>query len=189
VAASTHEGEEAAALAAHRTLLAQSPQAALILVPRHPQRFDAVARLVEQSGLRDARRSLGPPQADTQVFLGDSMGEMFAYLAAADLAFVGGSLVPVGGHNVLEPAALGLPVLFGPHMHNFMAARELLLEAGAALEVQNAAVLAQRLDELIASPAAREKMGLAGQQAVAANRGALERLLKLLDETSAPRQA
>ncbi|MBL6749625.1 MAG: lipid IV(A) 3-deoxy-D-manno-octulosonic acid transferase [Nevskia sp.] len=183
-AASTHEGEEAAALAAHRELLARWPDAALILVPRHPQRFDEVARLVEKSGLRLARRSAGEPEPGTQVFLGDSMGEMFAYLAAADTAFVGGSLAPVGGHNVLEPAALGLPVLFGPHMHNFAAARELLLQAGAAYAVDGAATLAQRLGELFEAPALRARMGAAGSEAVAANRGAVERLLALLEQTA-----
>ncbi len=180
IAASTHEGEEQAALAAHRELLRQRPDSALILVPRHPQRFDEVAKLVERSGLVGARRSQAAPDARTQVFLGDSMGEMFAYFAAADVAFVGGSLVAVGGHNVLEPAALGLPVLFGPHMHNFVAARDLLLQHQAAAAIGDAASLGAELIALFGDAARRARMGRAGQAAVEANRGALRNLLQLL---------
>ena len=180
IAASTHEGEEQAALDAHRELLRRLPHCALILVPRHPQRFDEVAKLVERSGLRSARRSQASPDAQTQVFLGDSMGEMFAYFAAADLAFVGGSLAPVGGHNVLEPAALGLPVLFGPHMHNFIAARDLLLGRHAAIAVADAADLACQLAALFGDRAQCARMGEAGRAAVETNRGALKRLLGLL---------
>jgi 3-deoxy-D-manno-octulosonic-acid transferase len=180
IAASTHEGEEQAALEAQRALLQELPEAALILVPRHPQRFDEVARLVERAGLRQARRSAGEPDAATQVWLGDSMGEMPAYFAAADIAFVGGSLAPVGGHNVLEPAALGLPVLFGPHMHNFVAARELLLGHQAAQELAAAEALAPALRALFGDAPRRAAMGAAGRAAVEANRGALDRLLRLL---------
>jgi 3-deoxy-D-manno-octulosonic-acid transferase len=182
IAASTHEGEEALVLAVHRQILQTLPNALLLLVPRHPQRFQEVARLIDKTGLPFVRRSelslAGPAAA---VFLGDSMGEMYAYLAAADLAFVGGSLVPVGGHNVLEPAALALPVLFGPHMHNFQAARELLLEAGAALEIADQAALARQTLSLLGDRVRRARMGQAGHAAVEANRGALERLLALIE--------
>ncbi len=181
IAASTHEGEEQAAIDAQRELLKQLPDAALILVPRHPQRFDEVAKLIERSGLASARRSQAAPDLRTQVLLGDSMGEMFAYFAAADVAFVGGSLAPVGGHNVLEPAALGVPVLFGPQMHNFIAARDLLLVSDAALEVGDAGQLAARLMSLFGDAAQRARMGQAGKAAVEANRGALRKLLALLD--------
>ena len=181
IAASTHEGEEQAVVDAHHELLKQLPDSVLILVPRHPQRFDEVAKLVERSGLLSARRSQAPPNLHTQLLLGDSMGEMFAYFAAADVAFVGGSLVPVGGHNVLEPAALGLPVLFGPHMHNFIAARDLLLGSDAALEVGDAGQLAATLLTLFGDAAQRARMGQAGKEAVEANRGALRKLLALLD--------
>ena len=180
IAASTHEGEEQAALDAHRFLLKTRPDCALILVPRHPQRFDEVAKLIERSDLRYTRRSAAEPDARTQVLFGDSMGEMLAYFAAADLAFVGGSLVPVGGHNVLEPAALGLPVLFGPHMHNFIAARDLLLQHQAAQALESAADLAPVLRGLFGDAARSAAMGAAGKAAVAANRGALEKLLRLL---------
>lgn len=181
IAASTHEGEEEIVLAAHCELRRTLPDALLVLVPRHPQRFDGVARLVERSGLSCRRRSRldAEDASSAPVLLGDSMGEMFMYFAAADVAFVGGSLVPVGGHNVLEPALLGKPVLFGPHMHNFVAARELLLGAGAAVEVGER-LLADSLAALLGDAQRRERMGEAGYAAVAANRGARERLLALI---------
>lgn len=198
IAASTHEGEELAALHAHQAVLDVLPEAVLILVPRHPQRFDEIWSLLRDSGLSAERRSRlqaldrlsagtqGDDEAvhdvrDTQVLLGDSMGEMYYYLAAADLAFVGGSLARVGGHNVLEPAALGLPVLFGPHMSNFAAARGLLLRLGAAEEVEDAADLAGEVASLLADPARSAQMGRAGEAAVAGNRGALARLLATLE--------
>lgn len=190
LAASTHEGEEAAALAAHAALVELQPEALLVLVPRHPQRFDGVWSLIEAAGFPAERRtrlsaldrSGHPPELEgAQVFLGDSMGEMFLYLAMADVVFVGGSLATVGGHNVLEPAALGLPVLFGPHMHNFEAARALLLERDAAIEVEDAARLAEELAVLIAGPERRRVMGEHGASAVAGNRGALKRLMVIIE--------
>lgn len=186
VAASTHEGEEEVLLAAHVGLLRERPDALLILVPRHPQRFDATERLVEKCELALLRRSaIAPgsaaaPLASVSVLLGDSMGEMFLYLAASDIAFVGGSLVPIGGHNVLEPAALGLPVLFGPHMHNFLGARSLLMEAQGAIEVSERS-LTDTLRVLLGDGARRRQIGAAACAAVAANRGALARLQALLD--------
>lgn len=183
LAASTHEGEDAQVLYAHQQLLREQPDARLILVPRHPQRFDAVASLIEGRGLALQRRSQW--QTDSAlpggaVLLGDSMGEMFLYLAAADQVFVGGSLVPVGGHNVLEPAALGRPVLHGPHMHNFEAARDLLQAAKAAVEVADADTLAAALNRNCSDPAAAQSMGRNGRQAVEANRGTLQRILSHL---------
>lgn len=181
IAASTHEGEESAALDAHLSIRQTMPDALLLLVPRHPQRFDEVARRIEKTGLKFERRSALSDPAACAVLLGDSLGEMWMYLAASDLAFVGGSLVPVGGHNVLEPAALALPVLFGPHMHNFLPARELLLGAGAARELAGGEELAAAVTTLLTDTASRARMGQAGSRAVLANRGALERLLQLLD--------
>lgn len=181
IAASTHEGEEDAALTAHQRILEAFPEALLIIVPRHPQRFDAVARLIEKRGMSCRRRSApATDAARPAVFLGDSMGEMFLYFAMSDVAFVGGSLAPVGGHNVLEPAALSLPVLFGPHMHNFIAARDLLLHTGAAEQVDTAAALASSVLDLLHDAQRASAMGAAGAQAVAANRGALARLLALV---------
>ncbi|NKF21039.1 lipid IV(A) 3-deoxy-D-manno-octulosonic acid transferase [Solimonas marina] len=187
VAASTHEGEDELLLGAHRQLLQTHADAVLLLVPRHPQRFDAVARLIERERFTLQRRSVlgaldgSPAPIDAQVLLGDSMGEMFAFFAAADIAFVGGSLVPVGGHNVLEPAALGLPVLFGPQMHNFIQARDLLLDAQGGVGV-DAANLAETLRALFDDPARRIALGVAGRAVVAANRGALQKLLTAIGE-------
>ena len=188
VAASTHEGEEQAVLDAHIILRRSFPDAVLILVPRHPQRFDAVARMIERSGLAFVRRStledlaaLPDSSLSSPVLLGDSMGELVLFLATADVAFVGGSLVPVGGHNVLEPAALGVPVLFGPHMFNFDPARELLLDCEAARQIGGARDLAPMIESLLKDAALRTRMGLAGKKAVSDNRGALRRLLDLIE--------
>ncbi len=179
IAASTHDGEEAAALAAHTQLLQTQADALLILVPRHPQRFDSCWNLIDGSGLRSVRRGDRGGDAQTQVLLGDSMGEMFVYLSAADIAFVGGSLVDIGGHNILEPAAIGLPVLFGPHMQNFTAARELLLGRGGT-EVANVDALGVALSAAFADAASRRSAGLEAQRAVTANRGALQNLLQAI---------
>jgi 3-deoxy-D-manno-octulosonic-acid transferase len=192
VAASTHEGEEEQVLQAHAAVLKQDTHALLVLVPRHPQRFDAVAKLIQRHGHPLVRRSAfsspesrvpSPGGIPSPVLLGDSMGEMFLYFGMADAAFVGGSLVPVGGHNVLEPAAIGLPVLFGAHMHNFVAAADLLLGAKAAVQVHDASALATQVGALLRDPAKRAAMGEAGSAAVSANRGALARLEKILDAT------
>jgi 3-deoxy-D-manno-octulosonic-acid transferase len=186
IAASTHDGEEAAALHAHRILLARQRGALLLLVPRHPERFDAVARLAQDSGLRTLRRSaIGETTVldGVQVLVGDSMGELALYLGAADIAFVGGSLVEIGGHNVLEPAALGLPVLFGPYTFNFEQACVLLLERGAARRLDGVLELEPALSKLFHDGAQRAAMGRAGREVLAANRGALDRLLKLIENT------
>ncbi len=134
IAASTHAGEDEQILEAFAQLRTHWPDLLLLLVPRHPERFDGVAALCQQRGFNVVRRSDQQPcDPETAVFLGDSMGELLLFYAAADLAFVGGSLVPTGGHNVLEPALLGLPVLFGPHMFNFTEAGERLLDGGSRL--------------------------------------------------------
>jgi 3-deoxy-D-manno-octulosonic-acid transferase len=178
IAGSTHEGEEAALLAAHARLRKTYREALLVLVPRHPQRFAAVAALCEQAGMRVARRSLDEwPDAATAVYLGDTMGDLLALYGAGDLAFVGGSLVPIGGHNLLEPAALGVPVLTGPALANFEEVAEVLRAADALVEVADAESLAAALAALFADPAARRRLGEAARAVVAANRGALGRTL------------
>ncbi|WP_299691064.1 lipid IV(A) 3-deoxy-D-manno-octulosonic acid transferase [Hydrocarboniphaga sp.] len=180
IAASTHEGEEEALLKAHVELRRHQSDALLILVPRHPQRFDAAARSIERASLSYVRRSSNADPANAAVLLGDSMGEIFLYYAASDVAFVGGSLMPIGGHNVLEPAAIGLPVVFGPHMHNFLPARDLLIERDAAIQVEAETALAPTIHRLLGDTALRTRMGEAGRAAISANRGALQRLLQLL---------
>ena len=179
IAASTHAGEDELVLQAHQQLLQHQPQALLILVPRHPERFDAVARLVQQADLRLVRRSAGQqPEPADQVFLGDSMGELMQFYACADVAFVGGSLIAGGGHNYLEPAALGLPILSGPHRFNFVEISELLEQAGALVEVAGAEPMAVQVGEWLNSDQTRRQAGAAGQAVVKANQGALERLLQ-----------
>lgn len=179
IAASTHAGEDEQVIAAHRELLALLPDALLILVPRHPERFNDVARLLEGADLKFIRRSSGeaPMRAD-QVLLGDSMGELLMFYACADAAFVGGSLIAHGGHNYLEPAALGLPIISGPHSFNFTEISELLEGAGALQRVQNQAELAGAVAHLLAEPKVARQAGAAGLSVVRDNQGALERLLE-----------
>jgi 3-deoxy-D-manno-octulosonic-acid transferase len=182
IAASTHAGEDEIVLAAHRQLLARHPQALLILVPRHPERFAAVAELCRKEGFASVRRSQGEAVgAGIDVLVGDTMGELLFLYALADVAFVGGSLVPNGGHNLLEPAALGKPVLSGPHLFNFLEIAAQLRDAGALWEVSNAAELASAVDALWSDPAMIKLMRNAGLDVLKANQGALERLLAGLE--------
>ncbi|MFV3412672.1 lipid IV(A) 3-deoxy-D-manno-octulosonic acid transferase [Pseudomonas nitroreducens] len=178
IAASTHAGEDEIILAAHRQLLKKHPQALLILVPRHPERFNPMFELCAREGFRTQRRSIDEPvTADTQVLLGDTMGELLFLYALADVAFVGGSLVPNGGHNLLEPAALGKPVLSGPHLFNFLEIAAQLSEVGALREVVDAPSLAVAVAALWDEPAAAKRMAEAGLGVMKANQGALQRLL------------
>ncbi len=178
IAASTHEGEDEIVLAAHRQLLASYPNALLILVPRHPERFDRVFALCQEQGLATLRRSSGAAVAPgTSVLLGDTMGELLFLYALADSAFVGGSLVPNGGHNLLEPAALAKPVLSGPHLFNFLEIAAMLRSAGALQEVDDAQGLAVAVQRLFELPRDAQKMAEAGLQVMRANQGALKRLL------------
>ena len=178
IAASTHAGEDEIVLAAHRQLLETRPNALLILVPRHPERFNSVHELCLSDGLTTRRRATGEAvQAGDQVLLGDTMGELLFLYALADIAFVGGSLVANGGHNLLEPAALGKPVLSGPHLFNFLEIAAQLRAAGALSEVADAAQLAERTASLLDTPAEAQRMSAAGLAVLKANQGALERLL------------
>ena len=182
IAASTHAGEEEQVLDAFEQVRQQHPESLLMLVPRHPQRFDEVAGLCRSRGLAMVRRTAGQPvTATTQVYLGDTMGELPVMFAAADLAFVGGSLVPVGGHNLLEPAALGRAALTGPHHFNFSDITAQLCARGAVQEVADAAMLAQTVSTLLGDPGARDAMGEAGQAVVQANQGALARTMMALE--------
>ncbi len=181
IAASTHEGEDEYILAAHTDILRKHPDALLILVPRHPERFDHVASLCKNHNLTLCRRSARTPcESRTQVFLGDTMGELRLFYAASDVAFVGGSLVATGGHNVLEAAALARPVIFGPHMFNFTEASQLLLDADAGMRIDAPAGLAKNIDTLFEDGNRRSHMGEAGKQVVVNNRGALDRTMALI---------
>jgi 3-deoxy-D-manno-octulosonic-acid transferase len=182
IAASTHEGEEEHVLDALALLRETQPDALLLLVPRHPERFPKVAALVQRRGFQLVRRTEGHAcTAATDVFLGDTLGELPLFYAAADVAFVAGSLVPVGGHNMLEPAALGVPVLTGPQLFNFTDISAALLAAGAARQVDDSTQLAQAVGELLMDAGQRQAMGAAGRQLVADNRGALARLLERIE--------
>ena len=184
-AGSTHAGEEEQLVDAHARFRETHPDAVLLLVPRHQDRFDAVADLLARRGINFARRSAMGKSArvsgEVSVLLGDTVGELTVLYAAADIAFVGGSLVPIGGHNLLEPAALGLPVLTGPSHSNGKEIAQLLLTRGAALQVNGAADLADVLRRLIEDPAERHRIGRAGQEIIAANRGSLAKLLGLIE--------
>ena len=169
-------------LAAHEALLAEAPETLLMLAPRHPDRFGIVAELLKAHGLRFVKRSEGiAPDGSTQVLLVDTVGELGALYGAADVAFVGGSLVPIGGHNLLEPAALGIAVLTGPYYSNGKDVARLLLARGAGLLVNDARELASAVRRLLADPAERARAGAAGKEIVESNRGSVGRLLALID--------
>lgn len=241
IAASTHAQEEEQVLDAHERLLESQPSLTLILVPRHPQRFDQVAQLIERRGLAYRRRTrerrpagsdetnrrragAGNDESDvrrgaegegagnreggaargergrnrerkqvqghdrereTTVYLGDTMGELPMFYGAADIAFVGGSLVPVGGHNLLEPAALGLSIITGPYLFNAEEIAALFAERGAAVVVEDAAALAREVQRLYADGERRARMGARARGIVRDNRGALERLMNLLEPLTA----
>ncbi|QTD33958.1 lipid IV(A) 3-deoxy-D-manno-octulosonic acid transferase [Pseudomonas fluorescens] len=178
IAASTHEGEDEVVLNAHRRLLANHPDALLILVPRHPERFSSVFELCQREGFATVRRSTGASvDAQTSVLLGDTMGELLFLYALADSAFVGGSLVPNGGHNLLEPAALAKPVISGPHLFNFLDIAAQLRSAGALAEVDDAEGLATEVQRLFELPRDAQRMAEAGLSVMRRNQGALQRLL------------
>lgn len=190
IAASTHEGEENIALATHARLREQWPDLLLVLVPRHPQRFARVAELCAASGLPTARRSLGElGNPASAVMLVDTLGELDLFYATADVAFVGGSLVPVGGHNLLEPAALGLPIIVGPHMHEQAQMTALLRAAGGALSVRDATELHTAVLRYLQSPEQRHQAGDACRQVMVQNRGTLARVLAQVSARLNPAQA
>lgn len=180
LAASTREGEEALLLDAFQAK-GGLQGALLVIVPRHPQRFNEIADLLAKRGLRYQRRSENREVApETPVVLGDSMGEMFAYYAACDLAYIGGSLLPFGGQNLLEACAVGTPVLVGPHTYNFADATRLAVAAGAAVRVNDADELFQAAQKLLNDTAALAEMNRRGTQFVAAHRGATDKAMALI---------
>jgi 3-deoxy-D-manno-octulosonic-acid transferase len=178
VAASTREGEEAAIVDAWRARGGTLPaRTVLVIVPRHPQRFDAVAALIAGRGIAFARRSSGARTPGTvDVVLGDSLGELLAYYAAADVAFVGGSLLPLGGQNMIEPIAVGVPTLIGPHTFNFADAADAAVACGAARRVADAGEMIEAAAQILASEALRVAMRDAARQFMSAHRGADARL-------------
>jgi 3-deoxy-D-manno-octulosonic-acid transferase len=177
IAASTRDGEEALLLDALDASDALPDDALTIVVPRHPQRFGAVAELLSSRGVVHARKSTGAPvTAATRVLLGDTLGELLAYYAAADVAFVGGSLVPVGGQNLIEPIAVGVPTLVGPHTFNFAEASARAIDAGAAVRVRDAPDLVAKVAALLRDDVARQAMAQRAAAFCSAHRGAADRL-------------
>lgn len=181
IAASTHEGEDEIILNASRQIRADFPDLLLILVPRHPERFDKVAALSQRAGFKILRRSdNGMCSRDIQVLVVDTMGELPLFYGTADIAFVGGSLVPSGGHNLLEPAALGRAVVIGPHYFNFNEISQQFLQANAAIKVTDSQTLALAVMDLLRNPQKRADMGEAGQHLIQHSQGASRRLLNLI---------
>lgn len=178
IAASTHEGEDEQILGAHLKVLQAVPEALLIIVPRHPERFDDVAALIRERKLSLTRRSAQKPTPDIQVYLGDTMGELLMLYGASDLAFVGGSLIERGGHNPLEPAAWALPVLSGPHIFNFENIYARLDDGRALYITDTSAKLAECVVQLIREPSLADEVGLSALAVVDANRGALDRVVE-----------
>lgn len=184
VAASTHSGEDIPILMAFAAIRARHRHALLILVPRHPERFENVASLVQQKKLTLARRSRNEPvRDDTAVLLGDTMGELMLWYALAKIAFVGGSLVPAGGHNILEPMVMDVPTLSGPHIFNFQSIADELVAANA-LQLVSADELGRVCNALLDHPEVANAHVVAARTVLARNRGALQRQLALIDELS-----
>jgi 3-deoxy-D-manno-octulosonic-acid transferase len=180
LAASTREGEEELLLDA----LERNAVGGMltVIVPRHPQRFGEVAALLARRGLSCMRRSDNSPiPPDCGFVLGDTMGEMFAYYGAADVAWIGGSLLPYGAQNLIEACAMGTPVIIGPSTFNFAQAAALAVEVGAALQTANADGVIAEVTRLAADPVARTSMGEAGLAFTVAHKGATARMMKLVE--------
>jgi 3-deoxy-D-manno-octulosonic-acid transferase len=186
IAGSTREGEEGVILSVYKSLKEDFPTLLLVLVPRHPERFDYMARKIQRRGLKCVRRTenVAELDSDIDVFLGDTMGELSLMYASSDVAFVGGSLEPFGGQNILEPCALGVPVVFGPHMFNFPDISRWTIKEGAGRMVNDEQGLKQVVAELLANPSLRDEMGNKGVAFIEAHRGALEKNYSLIENLS-----
>jgi 3-deoxy-D-manno-octulosonic-acid transferase len=178
IAASTMPGEDELILDAFADLRKRHPDLTLLIAPRHPNRFDSVERLIRDRGFTCTRRTRLDGLAD--VLLLDSVGELSSTFQHASVVFVGGSLVPTGGHNILEPAAYSNPIVFGPHMENFREIRDVFIDANAAIEVRNAPELATVVDRLLTDRQRAAQLGARARQVVDKNTGATERVLAYL---------
>jgi 3-deoxy-D-manno-octulosonic-acid transferase len=179
IAASTHNTEEEIILAAHKKILEKNPQALLILVPRHPERFDAVFNLIQKQNFTNVRRSSGDTcHAAIQIYLGDTMGELLLLYSVCDVAVIAGSFVPIGGHNMLEAAVLGKPVITGPQLFNFSEISRSLIAAKGMVVVQDSNELAVEVLRLFENKEYRQRMGNNAEEFVMANRGALAKQLQ-----------
>ncbi len=182
VAGSTHEGEEKAVLSAYRRILGRVPTARLLIAPRHPERFDSVEALTRDEGFAIRRRSKRGQNGGitNPVILLDTIGELARVYALASVSFVGGSLANIGGHNIIEPASLGIPVLFGPHMYHFEDVKEVFLSESAAICVGNETELFGAILSVLEEPSQAKALGNAAQRVVDANRGATDRYFQAL---------
>ena len=184
IAGSTHPGEERQILNAHAEIRQNCPDVLLILVPRHPERSDELLRTCADNGFRtilqtDLKDAL---PHETDIMIGNTMGKLPMLICASDAAFIGGSLVPVGGHNVLEASAVGVPVIFGPHMFNFQKIASQVLAQGAGLQVEDSNELAETISRLLNAPALRDNYGIEGQRFVEDNQGAVDRVFALVEK-------
>lgn len=190
IAASTHEGEEIIVLEAFKKILVSYPDTLLLLVPRHPQRCESVVKICQAHHLNYARRSDDATLPDDcQVLLGDTLGELQQFFNVADIAFIGGSLVDVGGHNMIEPGLAGVPIVTGPVLHNFLKVSQLFIQAGAAVVVENEDELVKTIRDLLSDSSARKAMGLAAQEVIKQNLGASEKVYQIIADALSARDA
>lgn len=186
IAASTHEGEELPVLKAHAEVLRRFPDALLLIAPRHPERFKPVALACRNFGFATRTRSEdGAAAPDSQCFVVDTLGELLRYYAAADVAFVGGSLVPIGGHNMLEPAALSVPVIVGPNTFNFAEIAASVIDAGAAQCIAEGDALGAVVTRLLADGGTRTRMGAAARAVFEREQGAVARTMTIVQHVLA----
>ena len=182
IGASTHEGEESILIQAFREIKSELQDTLLVVVPRHPERFSPVMKLCVREGLTTSRRlemshELEP---DTDVLVVDTMGELPVFIAAGDVTFMGGSLVPIGGHNILEAGALGRPVIFGPHMFNFSEISEMFLQHGAGIQINDVSELTSVCLRLLQDAGMRDQYGTQGEKLVQQNKGALNQVMTMI---------
>jgi 3-deoxy-D-manno-octulosonic-acid transferase len=183
IAGSTHPGEHEIILEAYKQLLTTNSQLVLIIAPRHLERLASIENLIKEQGLKSVRKStLASPRDSRSVILLDTIGELAQFYSIGSLVFVGGSLVPSGGHNILEPAAYGQPVLFGPYMGNFLHSVKVLREVGAGIEVQGLSQLVAQAQKLLNNPPLKDKLGQAARAVVEQNRGATRRTLEIIED-------
>jgi len=183
IAASTHPDEEAMVIDAHKRIRREFPQALLLWAPRHPERFESVLELVEDEQWKATdRRAHQQPGKDSDVFIVNTLGELLAFYACADVAFVGGSLQAIGGHNLLEPASLGVPSVVGPHTFNFVDITQILLEVGAVQQIERPEELPDAILRCLSDKKLAQQSGEAGRKRIERERGALERTLLLIEQ-------
>ena len=184
VGASTHEGEESILIQTFREIKAELQDILLVIVPRHPERFTSVLKLCLKEGLSTSRRvgMSNELESDTDVLVVDTMGELPVFIAAGDVTFMGGSLVPIGGHNLLEAGALGRPVVFGPHMFNFSEISEMFLQQGAGIQIDDVSELANVCLRLLQDAGMRDQYGTQGEKLVQQNKGALEHVMTMVSD-------